>query len=172
MKTARFVFVLAFLVCGSLQMYAAGGGQWWGSGDTDSLTLIIYSVRNSLLTICKVVMIIGSLSALALAVMNWMEGDSSAAKRFAIWLAGLLVGFVLLNAVQWVGKDAGATGAGAFYSVSVTVKSVLIALLSIVQLVTVVQKVFQVIHGEKEGGRQLFKWFAVSLAGQIMLSAI
>ena len=62
--------------------------------------------------------------------------------------------------------------AGAFSYYKRMIKDILMVLLNIVSIVTVVSKVLQVINGEKEGTRQLFRWFVVSIFGQILLTVI
>ena len=51
-------------------------------------------------------------------------------------------------------------------------KSLMQILLIIVSMICVVRKVIQLINGEKEGGRELFKWFAVSTVGIALIGLI
>ena len=166
---SMLIFSVLLLMCLSSQDVFA---QSWFEADSGGLATLIDNVRHALMKLCKVILLIGSGGAFFFAVYNLIEGDNQGAKRFGIWLLGLLIGFLVLQSFGNLAVEADAGKLGDFANVKMTVKSVLISLLCIVAMVTVVQKVFQLINGEKEGGRQLFKWFAVSLVGFTLLNII
>lgn len=168
--TARILFltVLALFLFSSVDGFA----QSWYENAGGGLSGIIDGLRNVLMKFCKAVLLLGSGGALVFAIYNIIDGDSQGAKRFMIWLFGLLLGFVLLQLLGNATVSASAGKMSDFAGVKGTVKSLLMSLLCVVSMVTVVQKVFQLINGEKEGGRQLFKWFAVSLVGFALMNVI
>ena len=172
-KAARLALpVLAFLFLTCLPAFADDG---WYSSSGSSFVDVVENIRTGIGRILKIILLIGSAGALAFAVYNMMEGEPQGAKRFMIWMVGLLIGFVFIHVLGTMATPSGtgsAAKAGSFSELKYTVKNILMILLAIVAMVTVIQKVFQLINGEKEGGRQLFKWFSVSTAGFAILSVI
>ncbi len=166
------MYILSVLVLFCLFSTDLFAQESWYEGNSGGLAGIIDSVRGALVATCKVILLLGSGGALFFAIYNIIDGDTQGAKRFGIWLVGLLIGFIVLQVLGNATVSANSGRLSDFAGVKMTVKSVLMSLLCVVSMVTVVQKVFQLINGEKEGGRQLFKWFAVSLVGFVLLNII
>ena len=161
--------VLFLLLASSQDLFAQGS---WYEDTGGGFTGIIDRIRTALVGTCRVILLIGSGGALFFAIYNIIDGDTQGAKRFGIWLVGLLIGFIVLRVLGNVQMTAKTGSLSDFASVKYTVKSLLLSLLCVVSMVTVIQKVFQLINGEKEGGRQLFKWFAVSIVGFTLLNIL
>lgn len=157
--------VIALLLLVSQEAFALGG---WYEDTGASFVSFVAGTLSAFKRICQVVLVIAGAGSLFFAIMSMLNGDSEGAKRFFIWLAGLAIGFALVSVMGGMkagGGGGGVADAGAFSDFKVTVKSLMQILLIIVSMICVVRKVIQLINGEKEGGRELFKWFAVSTVG-------
>ena len=148
--------------------------QNWYEDTGGSFVGLVQGSIQAVSRLCRVILIIAGAGSLFFAIMSMVNGDQEGAKRFFIWLAGLAIGFGILSVLGRVGPGGGdgALDAGPFSGFKGTVKSLMQILLLIVSMTSVVRKAIQLIHGEKEGGRELFKWFAVSLVGFTFLSLI
>ena len=173
--TTEKVFSVAVVFCmfGCATAFASEISDDWYNSDV-SLAGVIETSRVWLTSICKIILLLASIGAAGFMIFNIIEGSPEAAKRIGMWLGGLLIGMTVLTVFGNVGLSSGGEGlsAGEFSSLKSMVRSTLMAILSVVSIVTVVQKVIQLINGEKEGGRGLFKWFLVSIIGQIFLGLL
>jgi len=164
-----FLSALGFFVFSCLDTFAF---QWYESSG-NGLVNIFGTTQRVLTRVLQLILILGASGALFFAVYNLMEGDPQGAKRFAIWFVGLAIGLLVVYIFGKANMSYGSgQSAGSFSSLKAALKSVLGSMLIMVSMITVVQKVFQVVNGEKEGGRQLFKWFVVSVVGQMLISII
>lgn len=164
--------VIGLLLFVPQEAFALGG---WYEDTGASFVSFVAGTLSAFKSICQVILVIAGAGSLFFAIMSIVNGDSEGAKRFFIWLAGLAIGFALVSVMGGVKAGGGAGGvadAGAFSSFKGTVKSLMQILLIIVSMICVVRKVIQLINGEKEGGRELFKWFAVSTVGIALIGLI
>lgn len=171
----RAVRILFLTVLGLFLFSCFDAAAQWYDDTGRGLVNVVLNVRLSMTKVLKVILLLGSSGALFFTVYSIMDGDQQGVKRFAVWLVGLVLGFVLINVLGNVNTPedfSNSASAGSFSSIKNTLKSVLSILLMVVSMVTVVQKVFQLINGEKEGGRQIFKWFVVSIVGLVLLRMI
>lgn len=165
--------LLALLLLNCIPVLAQDSG--WYSSTGNGFVTVVSQIRTGMVGVLKAVLILGSAGALFFAVYNVMEGEPQGAKRFIIWMVGLLIGFIVVQAFgtgNLSRMSSGGLDAGSFGDFKIAIRDILVILLAIVSMVTVVQKVFQLINGEKEGGRQIFKWFVVSLVGQLLLYVV
>ena len=165
--------VLVFFIVSSVDCFAEAG---WYEKTGESFVNVVNRLRSGISAVARVLMLIGSAGALVFAIINLMEGEREGAKRFMIWLVGLLIGFIAISILKdgpiLPNRDV-SNGAGSGVSSFISpMRSLMSVLLYIVAIITVVSKVFQVINGEKDGGRQLFKWFVVTLVGMVLLNVL
>ena len=163
------VILLMFVFCEDA--FAESG---WLDDSGSSFVGVVSGLLHAFTLLCKGVLLIAGIGALFFAIMSMLNGEQAGAKRFFIWLAGLAIGFAIVSVLGNV-KVSGGRGvadAGAFTVFKQTVKSLVQVLMIVVSMVCVVKKVIQLINGEKEGGRELFKWFAVSVVGFALIGVI
>ena len=156
------------------ETFAFAQDEEWTVGETGSLSGILSGFRHGIAKISQIILVLGAAFSGVMVAMAVMSGEQQSMKRFGIWLIGCVIGVILINIMEKAGLTAsdGNLDAGAFSYYKRMIKDILMVLLNIVSIVPVVSKVLQVINGEKEGTRQLFRWFVVSIFGQILLTVI
>lgn len=178
-RTGRmFVFFLCLFGCLVLpELVAVADDGWYSSRDT-SIFRVIDDLRIGLYKIVKVILILSSGFSLVMLAMAIMNGERESMRRFGMWCIGLVLGVIIISVLTKLNiassYDSRTLGGHVdrFGDVFSVVKGIVSILLNIVCVTTVVSKIIQVMNGEKEGGHQLFRWFAVSIIGQGFISIL
>ncbi len=163
-----FLCLLVFLFISESSVFAAGSD----SEGYGSFFELVSDFQSKLIFLTKIIIILSG--GFSLTMLGWavMSGEKESLKRFGVWVIGLIIGFAVLSFLGRVTPDSDVQNAQNFNTLRGFVFSFISILLNIVCIITVAGRVIQIINGEKEGGRQLFKWFVVTVIGFTLLSGV
>lgn len=170
------IFIIALLTVflfSSTDVLAAGD-KWYDYDGLHGLNAVLGGIGQAVSNFLKVILVLGAGGAAVFAVIEIMNGDQASAKRFFVWFAGTVLGFIILSVLDRMGFAVmpGSKAPDGFSPYYDGLKMLMRTALLIVMSVTCIQKIIMVVNGEKEGSRNLFKWFVVSLIGLVLISAV
>lgn len=150
--------------------------------DTSKAVDMILRLRHSLATFLKFILAFGAIITLVLAMMTMMQGDSSAAKRFFMWVAGLIIGIFFLEFMEKIGGYPNPEnnkiyaenfdGLETFSNIKLLIRGILSSVLCMISMVVLTINVIHFMKGDREGLEKLQKWLIYSVAGIGLLSAV
>lgn len=163
-----FLCLLVFFFISESSAFAAGND----SEGYGSFFELVSDFQSNLISLTKVIIFLSA--GFSLMMLGWaiMSGERESLKRFGVWTIGLVIGFAVLSFLGRVTPKSDVMNAENFNTLRGSVFSFISILLNIVCIITVAGRVIQIINGEKEGGRQLFKWFVVTVIGFTLLSGV
>lgn len=98
MRKFKYVFIVALL-----QLATRAAAQVGGNPGTEILRETqdaLTGLTDNLVSLLQVIIGLGALGSLVIVVYKMINGDREAAQKIAWWLAGFVLGFVLLSVVR------------------------------------------------------------------------
>ena len=165
--------VLVFLFISEGFLFAQTGGAFADAGD-GGLAGMISGARGVLYKLLKIIIVLSAGFALVMVGLAVVNGEKESLRRFGTWAVGLTLAFSVLSVLENLSIDikGGLLEPGSFDKFYFTVKNIASSMLIIVAMITCIEPIIKVIQGEKEGGRNVLKWFLVATFGITLLSVL
>ena len=135
------------------------------SSKLSSLGKTFQDILVIVLGICALVSLVG-------AIVTFMQGDQSGAKRLMLWLLGFVVGATVLGIISGISAGSSKGVIKEFGLITAEVRGVLISLLSIVSMVSAVTSAYHVMKGERDGVEKFLRTLIVCSLGITLLNLI